>query len=80
MNPVGQFNRVRLIVNDGRVEHWLNDQLIVSYDMNSADWRSRIAESKFADWEHFAEYWRGHIALQDHTDRVWFRNIRIREL
>jgi hypothetical protein len=80
LRPVGEFNQVRLIVNDGQVEHWLNGRKIVEYLIGSDDWQARIANSKFADWEHFAKYRRGHIALQDHTDRVWFRNIRIREL
>ena len=62
------------------MSHWLNGQEIVTYDMNSADWERRIAASKFADWPHFAHYRKGHIGLQDHTDRVWYRNIRIREL
>jgi hypothetical protein len=79
-HPVGEWNAVRLVVQDGRVEHWLNGRKIVEYDMNSEDWQARVAESKFADWEHFGRYRSGHIALQDHTDPVWFRNIRIREL
>jgi hypothetical protein len=78
--PVGEFNEVRLIVSDGYVEHWLNGTKIVSYDIGSDDWNARVAKSKFADWPHFAKYRKGHIALQDHTDKVWFRNIRIREL
>jgi hypothetical protein len=78
--PVGVYNQVRLIVDDGHVEHWLNGEKIVEYIIGSDDWNERIANSKFADWEHFAKYREGHIGLQDHTDRVWFRNIRIREL
>lgn len=80
VRPVGQYNEVRLIVRDAHVEHWLNGQKIVEYEIGSADWAKRVAASKFADWEHFARYRKGHIALQDHTDRVWYRNIRLREL
>ncbi len=80
VRPVGEYNKVRLIVRDANVEHWLNDHKIVEYTIGSDDWSGRVAASKFADWEHFARYRKGHIALQDHTDRVWFRNIRIREL
>ncbi len=80
VRPIGEWNAVRLVVNDGHVEHWLNGRKIVEYVIGSDDWNQRVAESKFADWEHFAKYRQGHIALQDHTDRVSFRNIRIREL
>ena len=80
VRPVGEYNQVRLLVDDGHVEHWLNGQKIVEYVIGSEDWNRRIAESKFAEWEHFAKFRKGHIGLQDHTDRVWFRNIRIREL
>lgn len=80
VRPVGQFNAVRLIVNNLQVEHWLNGHKIAEYTIDSPDWQQRVAASKFADWKHFGRYRKGHIALQDHTDRVWFRNIRIREL
>ncbi len=80
VRPVGEYNAVRLIVRDTNVEHWLNGLKIVEYRVGSEDWAGRVAASKFADWEHFARYRKGHIGLQDHTDRVWFRNIRIREL
>ncbi len=80
VRPVGEYNQVRLIVRNASVEHWLNGHKIVEYEIGSEDWANRIAASKFADWQHFARYRKGHIALQDHTDRVWFRNIRLREL
>lgn len=80
VNPVGEWNKVRLVVDGGHAEHWLNGRKIVEYEIGSEDWNERISNSKFSEWEHFAKYRRGHIGLQDHTDRVWFRNIRIREL
>jgi hypothetical protein len=79
VRPVGEYNQVRLIVQGANVEHWLNGHKIVEYTIDSDDWANRVAASKFSTWEHFARYRKGHIALQDHTDRVWFRNIRIRE-
>ena len=80
VRPVGEYNKVRLVVHDANVEHWLNGYKIVEYTIGSDDWLKRVAASKFSDWEYFARYRKGHIGLQDHTDRVWFRNIRIREL
>jgi hypothetical protein len=80
LRPVGEYNQVRLLVNDGHVEHWLNGKKIVEYVIGSDDWNKRIETSKFSDWEHFAQYREGHIGLQDHGNRVWFRNIRIRTL
>jgi len=80
VKPVGEYNQVRLVVDNGNIEHWLNGIKVTEYDLNSEDWAERIANSKFADWEHFAKYRKGHIALQDHTDKVSYRNIRIKEL
>ena len=79
-NPVGEWNAVRLIYNDGHVEHWMNGVKIVEYEVGSEDWQERLANSKFATWEGYGQGTSGHIGLQDHGDPVWFRNIRIRPL
>ncbi|MGQ0815393.1 MAG: 3-keto-disaccharide hydrolase [Gemmatimonadota bacterium] len=78
--PVGEWNSVRLIVNRGHVEHWLNGLKLLEYELWSDDWKRRVAESKFKEMPEYGLTKRGHIALQDHGDRVAFRNIRIRRL
>jgi hypothetical protein len=78
--PVGEWNQVRIVTRGNHVEHWLNGQKVVEYEAGSPDWLQRVAGSKFADMPGYGRYRRGHIALQDHGDRVWYRNIRIRPL
>lgn len=79
-SPVGEWNKVRLIYQDGAVEHWLNDVKVVEYVEGSEAWMEQLANSKFHDWPMYAKSSTGHIALQDHGDKVWFRNIRIKSL
>ncbi len=78
--PVGEWNAVRLIVDRGHAEHWLNGVKLCEYNLWSADWNKRVADSKFGEWSLFGDAKRGHIALQDHGDRVAYRNIKLREL
>ena len=80
VNPVGQWNRVRLVVNKGHVEHWLNGKKVVDYQLGSPEWEALVKESKFADMPGYGRIQKGHIALQDHGDKVWFKNIKIRPL
>ena len=77
---VGEYNASRLIVRRGKVEHWLNGTRVATYDMTSADFKARVAASKFKAWPQFAASPTGHIALQNHGDAVGFRNIKLRVL
>jgi hypothetical protein len=80
VRPPGQWNEVRIIVNGNHVEHWLNGTRVVEYELNSPDWESRLNASKFKQWPGYGRAARGFIALQDHGDRVAYRNIRIKVL
>ena len=79
VNPPGAWNRARIVVRGGRVEHWLNDFKVVEYDRTSQMYRALVAYSKYAQWPNFGEWETGPILLQDHGDRVAFRSIKIRE-
>lgn len=78
--PVGLFNRVRLVVHGPHVEHWLNGVKVVEYALGSPEWEQLVAESKFKSMPRFGRVARGRIVLQDHGDRVWYRNIKVRPL
>jgi hypothetical protein len=78
--PVGQFNHARLVVDHGKVQHWLNGAKVVEYDLGSADFKARVAASKFKQWPQFATGKTGAIALQNHGDDVAFKNLKIKVL
>lgn len=80
VKPVGEWNKVKLVVTDGKVEHWLNGKKQVEYVNKGEEWNAMIAKSKFKDFDAFGQSTSGKISLQDHGDAVWFRRIRIREL
>ncbi len=79
LKPVGEWNSSRVVVKDGKIEHWLNGALASEADTTTDDWKQRIAASKFKSKVGFAPG-KGHIMLTDHGDEAWFRNIRIKEL
>ena len=81
-NPPGEWNEMVLKIdhenNQGTVT--LNGTKINDFPLNGEEWEKLVQNSKFSNWENFAQQRSGHIALQDHGDRVSFRNIRIRGL
>jgi hypothetical protein len=80
VRPAGEWNHVRLLVRGSHVEHWLNGVKVVEYELWSPEWEALVRASKFGAWPEYGRSRRGHIALQDHGDRVAYRNIRIRTL
>jgi len=78
LNPPGQWNKARILVNGKHVEHWLNGKKTIEYDKGSNDFKNRIAESKYKTFPFFGNDNKGHILLQDHGDEVAFKKIRIR--
>jgi hypothetical protein len=80
VKTLDEWNTARIIVKGGHVEHWLNDRLVVEYEMWTPEWEELKNKSKWKNVEGYCKYKEGLIALQDHGGQTSFRNIKIRRL
>ena len=80
VKPFGEWNHAEIKLNRGKLDLYLNGTNVVSTTMWDDKWKALVAGSKFKDMPGFAAYKKGHIALQDHGDQVWFKNIKIMRL
>jgi cytochrome c len=80
VNPAGEWNHVRIVSNKGKYEFWLNGHEVVDFTMHTSEWENLVKNSKFKDKPDFGKASKGHIVLQDHGNKVWYRNIKIKKL
>lgn len=81
VKPASQWNSSRIVARGAHVEHWMNGQKLLEYELWSPDWEARVKASKFRSWPNYGRAKKGYIAIQgDHTGELSLRNIRIRPL
>lgn len=81
LNPVGEWNSGRILFDGNYGEHWLNGERVLSFELDSAEMDSALDASKWSDIDEFGtKKEEAYIVIQDHSDTVWYRNIKLREL
>jgi hypothetical protein len=80
LRPIGEWNTSRILVNDDRVEHWLNGTMVLEFTRWDDEWERLKAAAKWKDFPDYGTAATGHIVIQDHGSVFWFRNVKIREI
>jgi len=80
VKPYGEWNSAEIIANNGKLDLILNGTTVVSTTLWTPEWEALIADSKFKDMPNFGTFKKGKIALQDHGDLVYFKNVMIKKL
>lgn len=82
--PVGQWNQTRVVAAGRHVEHWMNGERLLEYNVGSNRWKAHVKTSKFFPTAYGQSNWglaeKGHIGLQDYGGAIEFRSIKIRPL
>ncbi|MDO5971327.1 DUF1080 domain-containing protein [Flavivirga aquimarina] len=80
LNPINTWNSSRIVFNKGKVTHYLNGKKIVEFTAWNDEWDSKVAKGKWKNFPAYGKSKTGFIGLQDHGSKIWFKNIKIKEL
>jgi len=80
VKPAGEWNHAEVIYNNNNLQLILNGETVVSTVVGDENWNKLVAGSKFKTMKGFGTFRKGRIVLQDHGDKVWYRDIKIKEL
>lgn len=80
VKPALEWNLAEIKCVNGKLEFFLNGENVVTTQLWDDAWKKMVAGSKFVKMPDFGTYKKGRIALQDHGNNVWYRNVRIKRL
>lgn len=76
--PLGEWNTARIVCKGTVIEHWLNEERVISFDYTDPRWAKEVGLLGIRGGDLTGRG--GHFVLQDHGQDVWFRHLRLREI
>lgn len=74
--PLGEWNTARIVGKGSVIQHWLNEEKVLDFDYTDPKWVKEVELLRIRGADLGK---RGaNLKLQDHGQKVWFRNIRWR--
>ena len=74
------WNSSKILFTEEKAEYWLNGKKVLEFVPWSEDWNKRRNSGKWDAYPDYGLAMKGKLCLQDHGSKVWFRNIKIKEL
>lgn len=74
----GEWNTARIICQGSVIEHWLNEERVLSFDYEDPKWTEYVELLAIRGGDLTGRG--GKLWLQDHGQDVWFRNLRLRKI
>lgn len=80
VKPLGEWNSMLLVVDGNFVTHVLNGKVIVEFEKYSDEWTDLRNSGKWSDYPDYGKFDKGFITLQNHGTKVYYKNVKIKEL
>lgn len=80
VKPALEWNTVEIKANKGKLEEWLNGTKVLDVTLWDDNWKKMVEGSKFKIRPDFGKFTKGHIGVQDHGNKIWYRNVKIKSL
>lgn len=77
---IRDWNSSMIKFTEANAEYWLNGEKVLEFEPWSDDWNKRRNSGKWDQYPDYGKAKKGKISLQDHGSKIWFKNIKIKEL
>ena len=78
--PYPAWNTGRIRISNGFVTHWVNGTIVMQCELYSEEWNEKVSQSKWKNNPYYGKSPFGHIDFQNHGGKVWYKNIKIKQL
>jgi hypothetical protein len=80
LNPPDSWNQGSILVQGNHVEHWLNGDKVLEFELGSPEFKKQLAATGVKYPRGFGQKFKTALVLLDVGEEITFRNLKIRDL